>query len=224
MCIRDRIDSISKTNFFITTDRSVSDKPISSLYDCQSLSKLYQTDNQLIIFDNVILEYKYKIDYKTGNIIENKIAKIDLVSHEIDWEVNLNKLGYSGARPRGVRSNVLFFMKDQYSKISDTIALDIDNGELLWKLDIPNKRYYKADTRYDKLISLHDGYIERDLYTGQIILEHKDEDVYREFNGIRRRGSNFCQVGKYLIAIVHRKGKIFVYLSLIHISEPTRPY
>jgi len=195
------MDINQKSDYFIVSNWKLT-TPTISFFSKITLEELWKTKDSISIFGNHIFEYTNKDAHK--------LSKIDLTKNAIKWESDLEKLNYFGLWPLGLKSNVIFFMNDKAGVISDTIALNINNGELLWKLDIPFKKYYKVDARYDKLISLYDGYTERDLHTGQIILEHKDENVYKEFDA-RSRGSNFCQVGKYLIAIVYGKNKIFIY-------------
>jgi hypothetical protein len=200
------IQSIGEAKYFIVSNRS-SEIPTKTVHDCNNLSQLWSTSNNVVLLNNQIFEYKVRDEFKIG--------KVHLESKTLSWEIDLNEIEYKGNYPKIFKSNVLCFMHDNYSKINDTVAIDVSNGNLLWKREVPNKRYYKADNRNDKLISLFDGYIERDLFTGKITFENVDKDVFKDFNP-QYRGSNFIQVGKFLIAIVHNRNKIFIYNTESH--------
>jgi len=202
------LDNIKKSNFLMLNNWMV-EPSYRMLLSSVDLSELYKTENQLIILNNNVFEYN------SDQTTSETIGKLNFEKKSLEWLTDLIGLGYKGNWPKIYKSNVLCFMHDRFGEINDTMALDANNGELLWKHDIPYKNYYKADQIKDKLISLYDGYIERDIYTGQVTLEHRDEDTFKEFDP-RSRGSNFCQVGKHLIAIVHNRNKIYVYNTESH--------
>ena len=195
-----------KTGYFLSTSQWIENSRKLSLYAIENLEKVWYSENEIMVFENEVFDY--------NKSKKSRIGKVDLTMQKLKWETDLTKLQYTGSFPTYLKSNVLFFMRDRF-EYEDAMALNSDNGELLWKHDIPFKHYYKVDQTKDKLISLYDGYIERDIYTGQVTLEHRDEDTFKEFDP-RSRGSNFCQVGKHLIAIVHNRNKIYVYNTESH--------
>jgi len=160
---------------------------------------------------SIIDEFIYTSEkYQPGENPKNVFSRVDPIDGSLIWKLDFSEIIDTGTiRFFDVRNDLLFIKP---SSSTYTMAFGVSNstGKVLWKVDDRNMRHFQIHHSKDKLIALHHYYEERDLHTGEVIFQHKDEKLFEDFYP-RQGNLKFCQVGQYIVTVVPRKNKIYAY-------------
>jgi|GEM_PF-2976591 len=179
----------------------------SSIFSFKDLKQLWNSYKYTSIIDEFVYTSE---EYKPRENPKNKFNRVDPIDGSLILKIEINEsIDFKTVRFFDVRNDLLFIKP---STSESTLAFGISNstGKVLWKVDDRNMRHFQIHHSEDKLIALHHYYEERDLHTGEVIYQHKDEKLFEDFYP-RQGNLKFCQVGKYIVTVVPRKNKIYAY-------------